>query len=128
MIRAEMCSRSIRGGRLVIGVLGPLALFGMLAPGGPMGRALAFQESGERRSVLGTGSSGERVKAEPSNTAIPAKPARPAPAAEKAKLTPQEARELMQAFRQLQAAVKADQRTETGAVDVAVKRPARTVS
>jgi hypothetical protein len=55
-------------------------------------------------------------------------PTRPAHAQDKAKLTPQEARELMQAFRQLQAVVQADQRTGTGAVDVAVKRPARTVT
>src|SRR5689334_16040840 len=55
-------------------------------------------------------------------------PMRPAHAQEKAKLTPQEARELMQAFRQLQVAVQADQRTGTGVVDVTVKRPARTVT
>jgi hypothetical protein len=128
MIRAEMRSRSIGGGRLVIDVLGTLVLFGMLAPGGPACRALAFQESGERRSVLGTGSSGERAKAEPSRAATSAKPARPASAAEKAKLTPQEARELMQAFRQLQAAVEADHRAGAGAVEVKVKRPARMVS
>src|SRR5579875_3465459 len=55
-------------------------------------------------------------------------PARPASADEKAKLTPQEARELMQAFRQLQAAVAADHRTGAGAGDFKLKRPTRTVT
>jgi hypothetical protein len=55
-------------------------------------------------------------------------PSRPAHAQDKAKLTPPEARELMQAFRQLQAAVAADHRSGTGPVEVQVKRPARTVT
>jgi hypothetical protein len=50
----------------------------------------------------------------------------PAPTAEKAQLTPQEARELAQALRQLQTAVQVER--EIKAVDVKVHRPARTVT
>jgi hypothetical protein len=51
-----------------------------------------------------------------------------APGGEKAKLTPQEARELTQALRQLQVAVQADRKGGSGTVDVKVKRPARMVT
>jgi hypothetical protein len=109
-------------------MLGTLVLFGMLATVGLAGRVLAFQAPGGSRSVLGPGASEEPAKGKPSKAATVAKLARPASPAEKAGLTPQEARELMQAFRLLQAAVEGDHRAGSGAVDVQVKRPARAVT
>ncbi|MHB1558541.1 MAG: DUF1549 domain-containing protein [Isosphaeraceae bacterium] len=46
----------------------------------------------------------------------------------KSKLTPQEARELNQSLRQLQAAVSADRRSPVSIIPVSIKRPARTVT
>jgi hypothetical protein len=100
-----------------------LVLLGVLAVVGLAGRALAFQSPGESRSVLGPGSASD-----PAKGSAGAKPSAPAQAGEKAKLTPQEARELMQALRQVQAAVESDRRSGTGTVEVQVKRPARTVA
>ncbi len=124
MIRAEAYGRSNRGGRPAAGFLGGLAVLAIVVAVGPSGRALAFQSPGASRSVLGPGSadgpamdvSGEK------------KPAEPASAGEKAKLTPQEARELIQAIRQIQAAVHADRQAAPATVDVKVHRPARTVT
>ncbi len=79
------------------------SIVAMLAAGGPAGRALAFQSAG-----------GET--------------ARPGSPEAKTKLTPQEARELTQALRQLQASVQADRKAGSRTVEVQVKRPARTVT
>ncbi len=103
MIRAKTSGRSTRGGRRAFGVLERLVLAGLLAAVGTAGRALAFQSPGGSRSVLGPGSASKPAKAAPA-----ADRARPGSGGEKAKLTPQEARELAQALRQLQAAVHAD--------------------
>jgi hypothetical protein len=123
MSREEMGRRSIGGGQLAVGVRTSLILAGLLAVVGLAGRALAFQTPGGPRSVLGPGSAGAR-----SSPLAPAgEAAKPAPR-EKTKLTPEEARELMQALRQVQAAVAAEHQAGPGTVAVKVKRPARTVT
>ena len=123
MSREETGRRSIGGGQLAVGVRKSLSLLGLLAVVGAAGRALAFQSPGGPRSVLGPGSAGEPAKAAAGRRSR----RRPDPG-EKAKLTPQEARELTQALRQLQAAVQADRQAGSRTVEVQVKRPARTVT
>jgi hypothetical protein len=100
-----------------------VSIAAMFAAGGPAGRALAFQPAVEQRSLLGPDSKGEPAQAAPS-----AEPNGSGSAGEKTKLTPQEARELAQALRQLQASVQADRQAGSRTVEVQVKRPARTVT
>ena len=123
--------------RFLIVVLG----FVFLLTGLPLPPVSALQDPGGRQSRLGPTppSSGEMPKPDPlqemaaeskASESVPKPGVRrldTSPAGKKAKLTPQDARELNQALRQLQAAVKADQ--ESGAaVAVSVKRPTRSVS
>ncbi len=103
--------------------------------GGPAGRAVAFQAEEARRSMLAPGAtpSGEMAKPAPDANAAAetTKPDtdKPSEAAtrKRSKLTQEDARELTQALRQLQAAVKAEQ-DKGGPVSVPVQRPARTVT
>src|SRR5262249_1792377 len=81
---------------------------GLLAVVGLTGRGLASQSLGESPTV-------------PSE----ARSSKPGP---KAKLTPDEARELMQALRHVQTAVAAEHETKGAKADVKVNRPARTVT
>jgi hypothetical protein len=115
MNRDETSSRSIGGGCRGVGVRRSLVLLGVLAVVGGAGRALAFQSAGGSQKATGAGSA-------------VAGASQPAHAGEKAKLTPQEAREVAQALRQIQAAVAADRQAGPKTVEVQVKRPARTVT
>jgi hypothetical protein len=119
----------------VLGVVVALGIVGIVA-GAPAGRAFAFQALEGRRSMLGPESapSGEMAKPDPAmeapeGTKLPDPAPRPSEASsagKKPKLTQQDARELTQALRQLQAAVNADQ--EKAAVSVQVNRPTRSVT
>ncbi len=105
-----------------------MATVGLAAMLAAMGRRAGwgFQSSpDEPRSVARAG-----AKEGPEKAATSSKPARilAARESEKTKLTPQEARELTQALRQLQASVQADRKAGSRTVEVQVKRPARTVT
>ncbi|MGP0066297.1 MAG: DUF1549 domain-containing protein [Isosphaeraceae bacterium] len=122
---------------IALGVVMALGVVGIVTDG-PAGRAFAFQSPEGRKSKLGPGSTptGEMPKPAPSSEAgddsrnaeaAPKSGPQPSLAAnadKKPKLTQQEARELTQALRQLQAAVNSRQEK----VAVNVQRPTRSVT
>jgi hypothetical protein len=123
MIRTDTMRRSVGSGRARGAALGVVAALGVIGIVVVAERAVAFQAGGGRKSVLAPES------APASETPKPAP--RDAAAADQAKtpkLTPQEARELTQALRQLQAAVQAEHPGRGGAAPVNVHRPTRSVT
>ncbi len=105
---------------------------------GPSGRAFALQDAGVRQSVLAPAGETPNPARKPAGAEDEARNRAPAPkptprptevadAPKRAKLTPPEARELMQALRQLQASVR-DEEGTAGSVTVKVPRPARSVT
>ncbi len=107
----ERVSRTIECGRARGAVLGVVVAFAVITVVVAAGRARAFQVGEGQKSVPAPGSGPSA--ADGSKTP---------------KLTPQDARELTQALRQLHAAVQGEHAGGRGAVPVKLQRPARSVT
>ncbi len=123
MIRTGTMSRSVGGRRVRGAALGVVVALGAMAVVAEAERAIAFQAGEGRKSVLAPDSA-SAIDTQKSAPGV----ASTADQAKKPRLTPQEARELTQALRQLQAAVQAEHPGSGGATAVNVHRPTRSVT
>ncbi len=123
MIRTGTMSRSVRSWRVRGGAVGVVVVLGTLAIVAGTERAVAFQDGDGRKSVLASQSAAASQSPKPAPRDAEKEDTAKAP-----KLTPQEARELTQALRQLQAAVQAEHPGSGRAVAVNVHRPTRSVT